>query len=145
MRHDLRLAGFRFGLRPVARGDAAFIVSLRTDPELGRYLHATSPRVEDQEAWIAAYEARPGDYYFVVEDLKDRAPVGTIGIYDVDAEAPGGAEWGRWLIRPGSVAAVESALLMYRMAFEQLGLQRGPTTPRWSPSTTRRARTGTAC
>lgn len=122
MRHDLTLSGFRFRLRPVAPGDAAFILGLRTDPELGRYLHATSPRLEDQEAWIAAYEARDGDYYFVVEDLKSGSPVGTIGVYDVGAEAAGTAEWGRWLIARGSVAAVESALLIYRMAFEQLGL-----------------------
>lgn len=123
MRHDLSLSGFRFRLRPVARGDAAFIVALRTDPELGRYLHVTSPRVEDQEAWIAAYEERPGDYYFIVEDLQDGSLVGAIGLYDVGVERPGEAEWGRWLIHPRSVAAVESALLIYRMAFEELGLR----------------------
>ncbi|MGA0605999.1 GNAT family N-acetyltransferase [Phenylobacterium sp. VNQ135] len=122
MRHELNLTGFGFRLRPVVGADAAFILGLRTDPELGRYLHATSPRLSDQEAWIAAYEARPGDYYFIVEDVKDGAPVGTVGIYDVGAEAPAQGEWGRWLIHPRSVAAVESALLVYRMAFEQLGL-----------------------
>lgn len=119
MRHDLSLEGFRFRLRPVARADAGFIVTLRTDPELGQWLHATSSRIEDQEAWIEAYEARAGDYYFIVEDRTDGARVGTIGVYDVEA---GAGEWGRWLIRRGSVAAVESALLIYRMAFELLDL-----------------------
>lgn len=122
MQHDLSLTGFRFRLRPVRIEDAAFILELRTDPELGRFLHATSPRLADQEAWLEVYAGRAGDYYFIVEDTKDEAPVGTIGVYDVEAEGPGQAEWGRWLIHPRSVAAVESALLVYRMAFEQLGL-----------------------
>lgn len=121
MHHELALAGHRFGLRPARMEDAAFILSLRSDPELGRWLHPTSPRLEDQKAWMAAYLRRPGDYYFVIADQRDGALVGTIGIYDVD-EARAEAEWGRWLVREGSLAAVESVLLMYRIAFEQLGL-----------------------
>jgi len=121
MQHELSLEGRRFALRPVRRGDAAFIVALRRDPELGRYLHPTPPRVEDQEAWLDAYAARPGDYYFVVEDRVLGEPVGLIALYDVDETAKTG-EWGRWLIRRGSLAAVESALLIYRAAFERLAL-----------------------
>jgi RimJ/RimL family protein N-acetyltransferase len=121
MRHDLRLIGHRFGLRPVEMTDAGFIVALRNDPELGRFLHRTSPRVEDQKAWLSAYFERTGDYYFVIEDLKLGEAVGTVGIYDVDAER-GEAEWGRWLVARGSLAAVESALLIYRIAFDVLGL-----------------------
>lgn len=121
MKHALQMAGRRFSLRPATREDAGFILSLRTDPELGRYLHPTSPKLEDQLAWMEAYEARDGDYYFVIEDQVLDAPVGTIAIYDADQ---GAAEWGRWLIRPGSLAAVESALLTYRAGFEVLGLSR---------------------
>jgi RimJ/RimL family protein N-acetyltransferase len=119
MRHSLRMEGFRYALRPIRAEDAAFVVELRSDPELGAYLHRTSGRVEDQEAWLAAYFDRLGDYYFIVEELPSGEPVGTIGIYDSDGRQ---AEWGRWLIRQGSVAAVESALLVYRAAFEGLGL-----------------------
>lgn len=122
MRHDVRLEGFRFRLRPVTLADAPFIVGLRTDPELGRFLHATSPRVEDQEAWLERYFERAGDVYFVIEDGRTGEAVGTIGIYDIDEAARAG-EWGRWLVKPGSVAAVESALLIYRAAFEVLGLE----------------------
>jgi len=122
MRHDLRIEGFRFGLRPVVEADAAFIVGLRTDPQLGRYLHETSPRVEDQVAWIRAYEDRPDDYYFIVEDGRSHDPVGAIGIYDIDRDT-GHAEWGRWLIRKDSAAALESVLLVHRVGFEALGLQ----------------------
>jgi RimJ/RimL family protein N-acetyltransferase len=122
MRHDLRLMGHRFALRPVAMSDAAFILTLRNDPQLNRSIHPTSPRVEDQEAWLAAYMDRPGDYYFIVDDPRSAEPVGAISIYEMD-EAQRTSEWGRWLIRRDSVAAVESALLMYRAAFELLGLE----------------------
>jgi RimJ/RimL family protein N-acetyltransferase len=119
MRHELSLAGAAFGLRPVRDEDAAFIVGLRSDPELGRYLHPTSPNVADQLAWLARYYERPGDYYFVIERLATGAPEGLIGVYDIEA---GQAEWGRWLLKPGSLAAVESAALVYRCAFELLQL-----------------------
>jgi RimJ/RimL family protein N-acetyltransferase len=122
MRHDLQVEGFRFRLRPVVEADAAFIVGLRTDPQLGRYLHETSPRVEDQVAWIRAYEDRPDDYYFVVEDGPSHEPVGAIGIYDID-RGTGRAEWGRWLIRKDSAAALESVVLVHRAGFEALDLR----------------------
>jgi len=119
MRHSLRIEGFRYALRPIAEADARFVAELRSDPELGAYLHRTSGRVEDQEAWLAAYFERTGDYYFVVEELATGEAVGTVGVYDSDGAR---AEWGRWLIRRGSPAAVESALLVYRAAFEGLQL-----------------------
>jgi RimJ/RimL family protein N-acetyltransferase len=120
MEHALSLAGRRFALRPATSADSRFIVDLRTDPVLARYLHPTSPRLEDQFAWMQAYAARPGDFYFVIEDRKLGEPVGTVGLYDLAGAA---AEWGRWLIRPGCLAAVESALLVYRLAFERLELE----------------------
>lgn len=119
MRHELSLAGAAFGLRPVRDEDAGFIVGLRSDPELGRWLNPTSAEVGDQLAWLARYYERPGDYYFVIDRLATGAAEGLIGLYDV---AAGEAEWGRWLLKPGSLAAVESAALIYRCAFEQLGL-----------------------
>lgn len=120
MRHELSLQGAAFRLRPVRDEDAGFIVGLRSDPELGRWLNPTSPRVEDQLSWLARYYERPGDYYFVIERLSTGAAEGLIGLYDVEG---GEAEWGRWLLKPGSLAAVESAALVYRCAFELLKLE----------------------
>lgn len=119
MRHELNLRGAAFGLRPVRDDDAEFIVGLRSDPELGRWLNPTSPHVADQLDWLARYYERPGDYYFVIERLSTGAAEGLIGVYDVEG---GEAEWGRWLLKPGSLAAVESAALIYRCAFELLDL-----------------------
>ena len=122
MRHDIRMRGEAFGLRPVEMGDAAFIVALRTDPKLTRFFPRVSPRVEDQEAWLERYFARPGDYYFIITHAQTGDPEGAVGIYDHDPEARC-AEWGRWIIRHGSLAAAESALLVYRVAFELLELE----------------------
>jgi RimJ/RimL family protein N-acetyltransferase len=119
MRHSHRLDGFRYALRPIGEADARFVAELRSDPELSAYLHRTSGRVEDQEAWLAAYFERDGDYYFIVEELGSGDPVGTVGLYDSDGRT---AEWGRWLIRKDAPAAVETALLIYRAAFEGVGL-----------------------
>jgi RimJ/RimL family protein N-acetyltransferase len=122
MQHGHLIEGAAFRLRPVADGDAAFIVELRSNPTLRRWLHAGAADTAAQLRWLAAYRQRPGDYYFVIESLADGRPQGVIAVYDVDC-ATHSAEWGRWVLRPGSLAAVESAWLIYRFAFEVLGLQ----------------------
>jgi RimJ/RimL family protein N-acetyltransferase len=122
MRHDLVLEGFTYRLRPISNVDAPFVLKLRGNPILNRYLHDTSPRLEDQLAWFAQYYERPGDYYFVVERLETGVPEGVIAVYDIDPEEREG-EWGRWILQPDSLAAVESAWLIYRCAFELLELE----------------------
>jgi RimJ/RimL family protein N-acetyltransferase len=121
VRHDLRLDGRAFRLRPIDLGDAGLVVALRTDPLAAGRLHPVSGSEADQVDWLTRYLLRPGDWYWIVESRFDDAPEGTVGLYDLD-EATGAAEWGRWILRPGSLAAAESALLLYRIAFEHLGL-----------------------
>jgi RimJ/RimL family protein N-acetyltransferase len=121
MRHDIRLTGSAFSLRPVTLADAADIVALRMHPRLGRFIHETSERVEDQEAWLERYFEREGDWYFAVVRADTGTFEGVAGIYDLSRET-GCAEWGRWIIKPGSLAAIESVLLVYRAAFEVIGL-----------------------
>ncbi|MGY1601113.1 GNAT family N-acetyltransferase [Geodermatophilus sp. SYSU D00815] len=120
MRHDLRLEGIAFRLRPVAVTDAATIVDLRRDPSRSRYLHATDPSVAAQLRWLEDYFRREGDYYWAVDRLADGSTEGFVGIYDV---AGGEAEWGRWVLRPGSLAAPESAWLLHEAGFALLGLE----------------------
>ena len=123
MQHDLHIEGAGFRLRPARLSDSEFILSLRTQPQLSRYLHPVSGRIEDQQAWMRAYFERPGDYYFVVERAASQQAVGTIAL--VDVEGPGGsAEWGRWILSPESMAALPSALLIYRLGFGSLQLDR---------------------
>lgn len=123
MRHDLRLEGPAFRLRPITDADAPLIIELRGDTARSGFLHPISLRLEDQLAWLAGYYERPDDYYFVVERQDTGAPEGLISLYDIDPQA-GSGEWGRWILKPDSLAAAESAWLIYRCAFEKLGLQR---------------------
>ena len=119
MRHDHRLAGHAFRLRPVAEADARFIVALRA--RAGDFLNRGAGTVEAQLAWLARYFERDDDFCFVVETLDGARREGLVGVYDV--RRPGQtAEWGRWVLRAGSNAAVESALLVYRCAFDALRL-----------------------
>lgn len=121
VRHDLVVEGEAFRLRPVEVKDAAFILHLRTDPELSRYVHPVSGRLEDQEAWIRDYGAREDDWYWIVARRFREESEGTIGLYDLQRDFAR-AEWGRWILKRGSLAATESAWLLYRVAFEYLDL-----------------------
>lgn len=112
--------GFGYRLRPVERCDAANILKLRTDPSLGRFLNPTAGTVESQERWIQAQRARSGDYYFVIETLGGRWE-GVVGLYGIDNL---NGEWGRWVLRRGSLAASASVLLLFRFGFDSLGLRR---------------------
>lgn len=120
MDHDLHLAGHYFALRPIRVSDAPLVVELRADAERTRFLQPVPPNIAAQQAYLQSYLTRPGDYYFVVEDAATRQVEGLVGIYNIDHRRRG--EVGRWVLRLGSLAAVESAWLIYRVAFERLDL-----------------------
>jgi RimJ/RimL family protein N-acetyltransferase len=119
LKHDIALRGHAFGLRPVVLEDAAFIFELRASS--GKFLNYGAASKDEQRAWIERYFERAGDYYFVVDRNGDRGVEGLAGIYDID-RAKRAAEWGRFVLRPGSRAAVEAALLIYRCGFDVIGL-----------------------
>lgn len=122
MRHTHFIPGLAFALRPLTLEDAPLIVELRTDPQRTQFLHAVSPSIDKQRMWIEAYLQRANDYYFVIERLRGAVPEGLVGIYDVESDLSGG-EWGRWILRSGSLAAVESSYLIYKFAFDILKLK----------------------
>lgn len=97
-------------------------MALRTNPERARYLNPISPDIDRQRSWIEAYLERGGDWYFAVARNVDGQTEGFVGIYDLD-EVARRAEWGRWILRAGSLAAIESARLVYEVAFDALNLQ----------------------
>jgi RimJ/RimL family protein N-acetyltransferase len=119
LRHDVTVEGFAFRLRPVQPSDAVTIVELRRDPSRSAFIHETDPSVEAQQRWLAAYAERPGDWYWAVERQDDGTTEGFLGIYDRDRDT---AEWGRWVLRPGSLAAPESAWLVHQAGFQRLEL-----------------------
>ncbi|MDH5377012.1 MAG: GNAT family N-acetyltransferase [Gammaproteobacteria bacterium] len=121
MIHSIVAEGYSYRLRPITIDDSSFVVSLRTHPELNKYINSVSGNVEEQENWIIDYEKRQNDYYFVVERKQDRKKEGLISVYDIDSNKKEG-EWGRWVLSKGSLAAVESVWLLCRVAFDELGL-----------------------
>ena len=116
------MEGHAFRLRPVEMADAAFILELRTDPHRNRYIHRGAIDLDGQRTWLEQYFERPGDYYFIIDNHATGEPEGTVGIYDLDL-ADRSAEWGRWIVRAGSLAALESAGLIYSVAFDLLELE----------------------
>jgi RimJ/RimL family protein N-acetyltransferase len=123
MRHHYTIQKGSYRLRPIRLDDAQFVVDLRNHPRRSRFIHVTSSDVVQQEEWLHHYFERSSDYYFVIEHVKTGEREGTLGIYNVD-ENTGVAEWGRWIVRPGSKSAVPSCCLAFDLAFgEQLGLQ----------------------
>lgn len=115
------LVGMTFGLRSPGDEDAAFTVELRSDAERSRFLHRGAEHEAGQRDWTTRALARDNDVPLVVYRVSDGAREGTAGVYDIDFSLRQ-AEWGRWVLRRGSTAAVESTLLVYTLAFELLEL-----------------------
>lgn len=122
MRHEIELVGISYRIRPVQDTDAGFILDLRSNPILNKFIHQTASSINDQLEWLKAYYQRQGDYYFVIEELHSGNPEGVISVYDIDYKLQCG-EWGRWIVKPGSLASIESAWLIYECAFKNLGLR----------------------
>ena len=65
---DFTYEKYGLQLRFVNEDDAEFIIKLRTDPKLGKFIHSTSSDIEEQKKWIRAYKKREQagtDYYFI--------------------------------------------------------------------------------
>ncbi len=90
-----------------------------------RLLNRGATSVEQQRNWIAARPASERNYLIV---LKDQTPVGMVSLVDIDMVARK-AEPARFLIGDedavrGVPVAAEALLLLYRYAFDVLGLHR---------------------
>ena len=121
MKHSYKIDGLTYKLRPIKLEDAQTILDIRLeDAERNQYVHPVKNDVEIEKRWIEAYFERQGDYFFAVINKFTDETEGLIAIYD---EKDGRAEWGRWTIRKGSLAATESVYLLYEIAFSVIGLK----------------------
>ena len=90
----------KYGLsvRLVVESDVSFILKLRTNEKLNRFLHATNSDVEAQKEWIRKYKGREKvgqEYYFIYFD--GDVPIGLNRIYDIhDTWATSGS----WICSP---------------------------------------------
>lgn len=106
-------------LRLVEESDAEFIVRLRTDKTLGKFISATSSSVSDQKEWIKNYKNREAlgvEFYFIVS--KDGVDYGTTRIYDVHDDC---FETGSWVFLPSAPESVSiiGGILCRELAFEE--------------------------
>jgi RimJ/RimL family protein N-acetyltransferase len=115
----LCLQGRHVRLREVRDADAAFILSIRLDPRLARFLNPVSDDIGRQREFIRGYRKQEGECYFIIEDRSGRQ-VGTIRIADIVADA---FFTGSFAVRAdaGVFAAMEAYLMVARHGFEVLG------------------------
>lgn len=121
-----RVEGWRLALRLVRPEDAEFIHGLRTDPDISRHLSPVTGTVEDQRRWIEAYMAREvagAECYYLITRRDDGRPCGTVRLYGITEQS---FTWGSWILSADKPpkAALESAVLVYTIAFDHLGLER---------------------
>jgi RimJ/RimL family protein N-acetyltransferase len=119
IRKAAALAGKTLVLRDATPDDAAFILGLRTDAEKSAHLSPVSGRLDDQRAWLARYAQGTGQAYFIIED-RQGAPLGTVRLYDARGTS---FCWGSWILSAAApaAAAIESALMVYAYAIDELG------------------------
>jgi len=115
---DLKLGDTTLQLAEIP--DAEFILKLRTDEKLNRYISETKPDIAAQIAWLTAYKQREAageEYYFIIRNQSK--PVGTIRIHDFNEES---FTMASWIIQRGThpYVSVASALLGYRAGFDYL-------------------------
>jgi RimJ/RimL family protein N-acetyltransferase len=117
------LLGKYINLRVATEKDAEFILELRLNPILNKYISPTNPSIEKQRSWIRNSFENISDFHFIIES-KEGTLYGTVAIYNIDYEK-GVAEWGRWVIKPGCIVNIsaESMILAFNFAFTKLGLK----------------------
>ncbi len=113
--------------RLVELSDANFIHSLRTDLTFNKHLSVVTGAVKDQEKWLLNYKEREknnAEYYFIICRNDNDESVGSVRLYDFK----GGKDsfcWGSWILNENKTksAAIESALLVYDLAFNKLNFK----------------------
>lgn len=112
-------------LRLAVEADAEFILSLRQDATRNRHLSSVDDDVDRQRAWLRDYKLREREgreYYFLILG-EDDEPLGTVRLYDFQGDS---FCWGSWILKQGApaFAAIESALMVYEIAFGRLPFSR---------------------
>lgn len=121
--NTFRLNRYGIAVRLADEKDSEFLLSLRTDEKLSRFLHATDNDLEKQRQWMCAYKKREmegTDYYFIYSIAN--SPFGANRIYDIKDNVGTG---GSWICKPqmDPEYSVATLLIMRDIMFEILGLE----------------------
>ncbi len=119
---DFCINSFGLSVRLVTENDVDFILSLRTNKHLTRFIHQTDDDRKKQIEWIRNYKEREkeGREYYFIYFLNDK-PVGVNRIYNI-FEYYGTI--GSWICTPGNEAEVSLAtyILMFDLLFNHIQL-----------------------
>lgn len=120
---DFHMTKYGIDVRLVNEDDSAFILSLRTNPKLSKYLHQTDNDEEKQRQWIREYKKREADgrdYYFIYSKYGE--PFGLDRIYNINGYS---CTSGSWICKPNTPLAlsVATALLCREITFNILHLK----------------------
>ena len=75
------LEGRFVNLRPVTKEDAEFILEIRNNPEISKFLPSLNATVDQQQSWIDKQRNDINSYYFIIED-KTKMRIGTTSVYN---------------------------------------------------------------
>lgn len=118
--------------RLVELEDAEFILSLRNNERLSRYINETSHKLKDQINWLNEYKLREEkgtDFYIICMSTDNKIRYGLNRIYDIELDE---FEMGSWLYAqdcPKNIAIL-GHLFCNSMAFENLNLKLCKTSTR---------------
>ena len=118
MVYNKTIEGLTVRLRAVEESDAEVTFRMRSDPEKSRFIHRPSGTVEDQRNFIRMQREKPGDYLFLIEDLRGK-PIGMKGLYNYDPE-DNVVESGRFIGYGSQVQNMEALKLSFDFAFDVL-------------------------
>ena len=116
---DYKLEGRYVTLRSVEESDAEFILSVRNDPRISKYLPPLNVTVEQQRQWISKQRADKDSFYFLMESPMGEA-LGSISVYDI---SDGTAETGRFCSFGDPASNIESCIILNDFCFDVIGIK----------------------
>lgn len=120
---DFKLHKYGVDCRLVNEEDSSFIISLRANKWLTRFIHQTDNDIQKQREWLKEYkirEANGEEYYFIY--FLNNVPFGLNRIYNIDGLKCTG---GSWICKPGTSTehVVATSLIARDIMFELLNLK----------------------
>lgn len=113
------IEGKNINLREVDVTDAEFVLSLRTNADLNKFISKTEYDLDKQIRYIQDFKRKEDEYYFIIDDNTTNESYGTGRVYDIKEKSFG---LGSWIIKKEAPAnvAIESILLIYEFGFYTL-------------------------
>lgn len=112
------LEGKFVNLRSVLEEDAEFILEIRSNPEISKFLPFLNVTVNQQQEWINKQRNDNCSYYFIIED-KTKKRIGTLSVYNIEENH---AEVGRFCSLGDFIQNSESTLILNDFIFKKIGV-----------------------